>query len=242
MKINIKIFVLYYLVSILFIFTNLNAKSRYNIKVGMNYSSFIGEKGNLEPGILFGIGKEWRIVKNTVLSCGILYYKQKTILNNKTIKPGYWDRYCIYVSKYNVTYLVGYLGIPLLIKQYFSFNNRDISVFVNAGIIFNIYAKDMSKKEYLGDISIGTLSEEEREKYNFDFRFLGIGENGSYFGSFFDPVVGLGFVWSRFQIEFQYQRKYIKWAGFIYTDKELESYNLMFSVNFQLFKASGGAK
>ena len=124
MKINIKIFVLYYLVSILFIFTNLNAKSRYNIKVGMNYSSFIEEKRNLEPGILFGIGKEWRIVKNTAIICDITFLTQKAILKNKTIGSSDTSFVESDIAVNNIHFSIKTFEIPIILRQYISLKKK----------------------------------------------------------------------------------------------------------------------
>jgi len=236
---KLKFYIL--LVVLLFIFSTLNAQGKYHIKIGANYSTFNVADENPKPGILLGIGKEWRIFRNTYITGGIQYSVQKSTLNNKTIKPGGWEGYNIYVPRLNLKYSVGYLEIPFCIKQYFPFCSRHISFFIDAGIILNIYANDMSEKEYLGDISIEDLSEEEREEYNFDFRYTSYAENYSYCGSGLYPSAGFGFVWSCYQIEFKYQKKHIFWANYIYIDKYLKSYSVNFIVNFKLFNHSGAS-
>jgi len=57
--IKIKLYILFAL--LLLNFSELNAQGKYNIKIGTNYSTFNMENENPKPGILFGVGKEWRI-------------------------------------------------------------------------------------------------------------------------------------------------------------------------------------
>jgi len=85
------------------------------------------------------------------------------------------------------------------------------------------------------------LSEEERKNYPFEYRYSSMYDNGLYASSFLHPSIGFGFMWSHCEIELQYQRKHAYFANIVYIDKNIKSYSISFSYNFQLFKHQGAS-
>jgi len=213
---------------ILFFITESNAKGKYTIKIGVNYSDFIGEKRNSEPGIVLGIGREWPITKYTTISGEINYSVQETYLKNKKIKPNNWNFYD--VTEEDIICSLRCFELPFNIKQYFNLG-KNFKLQLNIGAFLNVHTKDLSERELKRYYVLDFLNEEERKNFKFNYRSTSMSEDYSYNASRLNYEFGFGFVWSRYQLECRYQIKRVKWISFVYIDKRMETFQLLLGVN-----------
>jgi hypothetical protein len=207
------------------LFNNLNAQGKYTLKFGMSYSNFIGEKREHEPRFVLGFGREWPLVRNTVIVGEINFFQQRNNLKNKTIGSSDTSFIETSLETYNIHCVLMKIVMPIIIRQYFNIGEK-LKIYLQTGLFINISTKDKSYNELLySNPNIGL------KKVKYDYRTTTMNQNGSYQGTVCNFGFGLGVTWSKFQLESRYQIQYIDWFNFICINKKIEFYQLILGLN-----------
>ncbi len=210
---------------ILFVIVDSNANGKFIVKIGANHSNFIGEERNFEPGILFGIGREWSMAKNTVIIGEIDYVEQKSILKNKTIGGSDTSFIEMDIETYNINCSLRKIVVPLLVRQYWDIG-KNWKIQLQAGLFLNIKTTDKSSRKFLYSTpNVGS------KKVEYDYRSTTRDQNGSYSSAPYNCGLGFGVSWTCFQLECRYQSQDIAWFNFLLIHRKMESFQLMLGVN-----------
>ncbi len=122
---------------------NLNAQGKWSFKAGFNYSSFRNvTNGETKSGFTIGIGHEWQILQNAVITGEIIYVTKSSTLNNKTI--GLTPEYTTDLYSHDIHCSIGFIEFPILIKYYMSVNKK-IKLALYAGPSLSIGIRDNSE-------------------------------------------------------------------------------------------------
>ena len=146
---------------------SLKAKSSTFLKIGTNISSFRMERGKSEPGICFGIGKEYYPIRsfNGFFSLDVSYIKKKIKLEDRTWPSGFFPSSSDVVIgdiKVNISYIeISFnIGYPLQISK------DKIFLQLLTGVSEAIPARNHTD----GEINeIIYLDPDQRDKYKFDY-------------------------------------------------------------------------
>lgn len=219
---------------------NLNAQSKYCIKIGGNYS-FLKKLSYSEPGmdIMYGIGKDWHIYRWIQLRTELLISHSSTMLKNRSVQPSLYIDHFPYlpnearkISYFDIDIRLRYLEIPLLLKVEKSLR-KNLDIGLEVGYSLKFPPKDASRATVLRRINSTDLTEEERQNFRFDYRFTGTGENYSYHGTGLCPTVGLYANYSRFQVGLRYQVDYIDWVSSIVIGDDIPLRIFNFSIGYK---------
>ena len=180
----------------------LNAQSGYMLKAGVNYSTLRNSDADFKRGYIFGIGKDWHVIKNASLTGEINYTTKGGILKDKPIIGNLDDYQDVYSHDIHIS--VGYIDIALLLK-YSSQITNDMYIQLYIGPSFSMPVSDNSDTKRQRFLFY--YDPHDPDKYNKikDIRYFWKQE--SEFNIFnFDHVynIGLGFKWSRFSAELRY--------------------------------------
>jgi len=212
---NLNIFVFMF-----FFITGLQAKGKYVIKIGSNYSNFVGENAPFKPGITAGFGRKWKLFKNTGITSELLFNTKNILLRNKSIRGFSWVRHR------DIFYSAAFLELAINLN-YHLIRYNDWKFNMSIGPSFSLGFLNMSKTTI---ISYAHLSPEESKNYHFDY--FPVGANGY---SFFEDNSGfllnysIFLIWKDFYLECKYSRSFFKIYKIdaICIDRKLETIHIL---------------
>jgi len=159
-------------VFIFFFFTGLQAEGKYVIKIGSNYSNFVGENAPFRPGITAGLGREWKLFKNTGVTRELLFSTKHVLLRNKSI--GGYSVDDLWVRHRDIFYSAGFLELSINLNYHFILYNN-LKFNMGIGPSFSLGFLNLSKTTLT---SFANLSQEDRKKYKFDYLTVGATDYG----------------------------------------------------------------
>ena len=118
--------------------------SKY-VKLGVNYSSFRTEGGKSEPGLTFGVGKDFYSTQtsNGFVGFEVNYTRKKVILENKTWPSGFNpDDSDVVIGDIRTD--ISFIDIPFRIGYKLPIKKQNISMQVLSGFAVSLPIKDHS--------------------------------------------------------------------------------------------------
>ena len=140
--------------------------SKY-VKLGVNYSSFRTEGGKSEPGLTFGVGKDFYSTQtsNGFVSFEVNYTRKKVILENKTWPSGFNpDDSDVVIGDIRTD--ISFIDIPFRIGYKLPIKKQNISMQVLSGFAVSLPIKDHSGGT-INDIIF--LDPNEKGVFEFDY-------------------------------------------------------------------------
>ena len=140
--------------------------SKY-VKLGVNYSSFRTEGGKSEPGLTFGVGKDFYSTQtsNGFVGFEVNYTRKKVILENKTWPSGFNpDDSDVVIGDIRTD--ISFIDIPFRIGYKLPIKKQNISMQVLSGFAVSLPIKDHSGGT-INDIIF--LDPNEKGEFEFDY-------------------------------------------------------------------------
>ena len=140
--------------------------SKY-VKLGVNYSSFRTEGGKSEPGLTFGVGKDFYSTQtsNGFVGFEVNYTRKKVILENKTWPSGFNpDDSDVVIGDIRTD--ISFIDIPFRIGYKLPIKKQNISMQVLSGFAVSLPIKDHSGGT-INDIIF--LDPNEKGVFEFDY-------------------------------------------------------------------------
>ena len=136
------------------------------VKVGVNYSFFRTEGGRSEPGLAFGLGKNFYPIRsfNVFGSGEVCYLRKKVTLENKTW-PTSFDPSISDIAIGDIIVDIGFLEIPVNVG-YFLRVNKHVVMKPSVGASLSI---PIQMKTYITNSRTIFLDPDDKGKYEFDY-------------------------------------------------------------------------
>lgn len=169
----------------------LEAKSPTYVKLGVNISSFRNEEGKSEPGICFGVGKEFYPIRsfNGFFALELSYVRKKVTLKDRTWPTDFQFPEYGEVRIGDIQISVGYIEIPLRIG-YLLKVSKNTHLKFHSGISLSIPVNNKTKIKNIRPIN---LSPEQKNKYECDYYLLDL-DPGEL--PLLSPFIARGIDWS----------------------------------------------
>jgi hypothetical protein len=209
----------------------------WTVKGGFNTPLLRGGSIESIQGMTLGIGKDWQIVKKAPLyfAFDLLYSKWGAIYRNITWPPNDTEDFVKVVGGYEVPIgdmflKIGFFEIPFRLVYRFPVNTH-LSFSVTGGMVLTFVCSDMSKVK---NINHKVLTEEEKNSYVFDYRFIEAPSFSSD-NSGWDFIWGGGIQWERLGMEILYVRAnhYLKETEYLFFQKiiKIDTFHLLVTFN-----------
>ncbi len=235
-----KKFIITAIILSLILVLNLNAQSKYWVKIGGNYS-FLKSLSYGEPRVnyLYGLGKDWKLYRWIQLRTEILISHSSTLLKDRSVQSSFYyesfpylpDEPCT-IRYFDIDIQLRYLEIPLLLKVEKSLR-QNLSIGLEIGYSLKFPPKDASKNTVLRRIKSTELTEEERQHFRFDYRITNMNENYDYSGRGLCPNFGMYVNYTKFQIGLRYQVDYVDWISEIVIGEDVPFHIVNFSMGYR---------
>lgn len=178
------------------------------VKLGVNYSSFRTEDGKSEPGLTFGVGKDFYPIRsfNGFLGLEVNYTRRRVTLENKATPTSFDPRYADVVIE-DINASIAYLDM-LLKVGYIPLKKNDkysLQTFGGFGISFPI-----KNHTELNEKAIIFLGPNEKGKFEFDY-VIG---NYESINTSTNLLVGMAIDYEPFMLYVNFNRALNKTRGF----------------------------
>lgn len=196
--------------------------SKY-VKLGVNYSSFRTEGGKSEPGLTFGVGKNYYPFQNFngFWRFEIGYVQKKVKLENKTW-PTDFDPTFSNVEVGDLEFKIGYMEIPVSIGYDIIRENNGIflKAYTGSSLSIPIHKNSTARSTTL------ILDPDQKGKFAFDYlRWDGVGALSTLAVNLYAEVA---FCYRRLGIGFNYSRgiSEIEPTGALIIQHKLDSFQI----------------
>ncbi len=184
------------ILGLLIIVVNLDAKDKWIIRAGLNYSKFRDDKdSDLKLGYTISILKEWYLIDDFSLDVGLGYSERGGILKNKIVRTFYSESGQLEpVYSYNLNCSIAYIDLPLFFRYKIKIN--DYNFHLNSGLYISFPISsvnnevELSKNQFLFFYDNSNSSHRE---YNFEYDSSEDSGYGVWWGRIFNPNYGFNF-------------------------------------------------
>jgi hypothetical protein len=177
------------------------AQNHWLVKSGMNFSTFRTVDSEKRTGFEIGIGREWKIYKNTYIGCELMYGTKGCILKDIIIGGGYVK----YVFNRDLYCSARFIELPVLLKYNIPIN-KAFSCYFLLGPSLSIAVRDNSKilkQTFLFEVRDQNEWDNLDYDYNFNIDKAGplpyITDSSGY-----ELNTGIGIIWSSLFLEVIY--------------------------------------